>query len=261
MPTIDVENLPEASQIQAAEDATDAEDSFVGNLDVTVDIPGRLFVRGKGLDSEWGGKLDISGTTDDPRISGQLSALRGQLDVIGKTFVIRDSQITFAGASPPDPMLDIEGVYTTEDLVVTAGFQGPSSDPELVLSSNPSLPEDEILSQVLFGKSQGSLSAVEAVQLASALNELSGGGTGLDVVGSIRRFIGADVLQVGGGEDGPEVKVGKYLTEGVYVGTKAGSTPGSSGVEVEIEVTPNISVTSETTEIDSKAGVQYRLDY
>ncbi|MBS8273043.1 DUF490 domain-containing protein [Thalassospira tepidiphila] len=261
VPTIDVENLPEASQIQAAEDATDAEDSFVGNLDVTVDIPGRLFVRGKGLDSEWGGKLDISGTTDDPRISGQLSALRGQLDVIGKTFVIRDSQITFAGASPPDPMLDIEGVYTTEDLVVTAGFQGPSSDPELVLSSNPSLPEDEILSQVLFGKSQGSLSAVEAVQLASALNELSGGGTGLDVVGSIRRFIGADVLQVGGGEDGPEVKVGKYLTEGVYVGTKAGSTPGSSGVEVEIEVTPNISVTSETTEIDSKAGVQYRLDY
>ncbi|NIY74093.1 DUF490 domain-containing protein [Thalassospira sp. HF15] len=261
VPTIEVENLPSTSQTDTPEDNAQEEDGFTGNLDVTVDIPGKLFVRGKGLDSEWGGRLDISGTTDDPRISGQLSALRGQLDVIGKTFVIRDSQITFAGASPPDPMLDIEGVYTTEDLVVTAGFQGPSSDPELVLSSNPSLPEDEILSQVLFGKSQGSLSAVEAVQLASALNELSGGGSGLDLVGSIRRFIGVDVLRVGGGEDGPEVKVGKYLTEGVYVGTKAGSTPGSSGVEVEIEVTPNISVTSESTEIDSKAGVQYRLDY
>ena len=261
VPTIEIENLPDAAQVEKAEDTKEADDAFTGNLDVTVDIPGRLFVRGKGLDSEWGGRLEISGTTDDPRITGQLSALRGQLDVIGKTFVIRDSQITFAGASPPDPMLDIEGVYTTEDLVVTAGFQGPSSDPELVLSSNPSLPEDEILSQVLFGKSQGSLSAVEAVQLASALNELSGGGSGLDVVGSIRRFIGADVLRVGGGEDGPEVKVGKYLTEGVYVGTKAGSTPGSSGVEVEIEVTPNISVTSESTEIDSKAGVQFRLDY
>ena len=160
--------------------------------------------------------------------------------------MIKDSSITFAGASPPDPMLDIKGVYTTSELEVTAGFQGPASDPELVLTSNPSLPEDEILSQVLFGKSQGSLSAIEAVQLASAVNELSGGGSGLDVVGSVRRFIGADVLQVGGGEDGPEVKVGKYL-DGVYVGTKAGSTPGSSGVEVEIEITPNISVTSETT--------------
>ncbi|MBC08187.1 translocation/assembly module TamB domain-containing protein [Thalassospira sp.] len=261
VPTIEIENLPDASQTESQQEAEEADNGFSGNLDVTVDIPGRLFVRGKGLDSEWGGRLEIAGTTDDPRITGQLSALRGQLDVIGKTFVIRDSQITFAGASPPDPMLDIKGVYTTEDLVVTAGFQGPSSDPELVLTSNPSLPEDEILSQVLFGKSQGSLSAVEAVQLASAVNELSGGGSGLDVVGSIRRFIGADVLRVGGGENGPEVKVGKYLTEGVYVGTKAGSTPGSSGVEVEIEVTPNISVTSESTEIDSKAGVQYRLDY
>ena len=128
--------------------------------------------------------------------------------------------------------MDIEGGYTTDDLTVTAGFQGPASDPELVLTSNPSLPEDEILSQVLFGKSQGSLSAIEAVQLASAVNELSGGGGGLDIVGSVRRFIGADVLQVGGGEDGPNVKVGKYLTDGVYVGTKTGTTPGSSGVEV-----------------------------
>lgn len=261
VPTIEISNLPDEAEKEKARKAADKDTGFVGNLDVTVDIPGRLFVRGKGLDSEWGGSLEISGTTDDPRIVGQLSALRGQLDIIGKTFVIKDSKITFAGGSPPDPMLDIKGIYTTTDLEVSAGFQGPASDPELVLSSNPSLPEDEILSQVLFGKSQGSLSAVEAVQLASALNELSGGGSGLDVVGSVRRFIGADVLQVGGGEDGPEVKVGKYLSEGVYVGTKAGATPGSSGVEVEIEVTPNISVTSESTEIDSKAGVQYRLDY
>lgn len=261
VPTLDVVNLPDAGETQEAKEEAEEQGGFVGNLDVTVNIPGRLFVRGKGLDSEWGGNLDISGTTDDPRIVGKLSALRGQLDIIGKTFVVKDSNITFSGGSPPDPLLDIKGVYSTSELEVTAGFRGPSSDPELVLTSNPSLPEDEILSQVLFGKSQGSLSAIEAVQLASALSELSGDGGGLDVVGSVRRFIGADVLQVGGGEDGPEVKLGKYLTDGVYVGTKAGSTPGSSGVEVEIELTPNISVTSETTEIDSKAGIQYRLDY
>ncbi|WP_417810945.1 translocation/assembly module TamB domain-containing protein [Thalassospira alkalitolerans] len=260
VPALDVQNLDDAQQ-RADDEKKKKASGFVGNLDVTVNIPGRLFVRGRGLDSEWGGTLDITGTTAEPIIVGQLQALRGQLDIIGKTFVIKDSKITFSGATPPDPLLDIEGVYTTTDLTVTAGFSGPASDPELVLSSDPSLPEDEILSQVLFGKSQGSLSAIEAVQLASAVNELSGGGGGFDIVGTIRRFIGADVLQVGGGDDGPNVKVGKYLTEGVYVGTKTGTTPGSSGVEVEIELTPNISVTSETTEIDSKAGVQFRLDY
>ncbi|MFH1803321.1 MAG: translocation/assembly module TamB domain-containing protein [Pseudomonadota bacterium] len=255
---LEIDNLQQGA---AAEDAKDTPDAFASALDVRVSIPGRLFVRGKGLESEWGGNLAISGPADDPIIVGELRALRGQLDVIGKTFVIRDSTITFSGAQPPDPLLDIAGVYSTDDLIVTAAFKGLASDPELVLTSEPSLPQDEILSRVLFGKSQGSLSAIEAVQLASAASELSGGGGGLDVVGSIRKFVGVDVLQVGGGDDGPNVRVGQYLADGVYVGTKQGTTPGSSGVEVEIELTPNIKVTSETGAADTKAGIQFKLDY
>ncbi|OSQ38100.1 hypothetical protein TMES_13820 [Thalassospira mesophila] len=260
VPELDVQNLAKVPTEDQKKDAV-AQSGFVTNLNAKVDVPARLFVRGKGLDSEWGGHLDITGRADNPKIVGELRALRGQLDLIGKTFVIRDSKITFSGAQPPDPLLDIAGVYTTDDLTVTASLTGPANDPKLSLSSEPALPQDEILSQVLFGKSQGSLSAVEAVQLANAAAQLSGNGGGLDVIGTIRNFIGADVLRVDSGENGPTVKAGKYLTDDIYVGTKQGTTPGSSGVEVEIELTPHIKVTSETSEIDSKAGIQFKLDY
>ncbi|AUG53142.1 translocation/assembly module TamB domain-containing protein [Thalassospira marina] len=258
---LDVQNLAKVQDEDDKKDDDKEAGGFVANLNAKVNVPARLFVRGKGLDSEWGGHLDITGRADNPKIVGELRALRGQLDLIGKTFVIKDSKITFSGAQPPDPLLDIAGVYTTDDLTVTASLSGPAADPKLSLSSEPALPQDEILSQVLFGKSQGSLSAVEAVQLANAAAQLSGGGGGLDVIGTIRNFIGADVLSVDGGEDGPTVKAGKYLTDDIYVGTKQGTTPGSSGVEVEIELTPHIKVTSETNEIDSKAGIQFKLDY
>jgi translocation and assembly module TamB len=260
VPELDVQNLAKAAANDKKNDST-KQSGFVANLNAKVDVPARLFVRGKGLDSEWGGHLDITGRADNPKIVGELRALRGQLDLIGKTFVIKDSKITFSGAQPPEPLLDIAGVYTADDLTVTASLSGPANDPKLTLSSEPALPQDEILSQVLFGKSQGSLSAVEAVQLANAAAQLTGGGGGLDVIGTIRNFIGADVLRVDGGANGPTVKAGKYLTDDIYVGTKQGTTPGSSGVEVEIELTPHIKITSETSEIDSKAGIQFKLDY
>jgi translocation and assembly module TamB len=258
VPELDVQNLPGANADK--QDKKKKEKAFKANLDVKINMPARLFVRGKGLDSEWGGNLAITGTADNPKIVGQIKALRGQMDVIGKTFVVKDSKITFSGAQPPNPILDIEGVYTTDDLTVTAAFSGPASDAKLTLSSDPSMPQDEILSHVLFGKSKGGLTPVEAVQLANAASQLSGG-KGLDVIGSIRNMLGVDVFRVDSGENGPSVKVGKYIADGVYVGTKQGATSGSSGVEVEIDVAPHVKVTSETSQIDSKAGIQFKLDY
>lgn len=263
VPQLDVENLRQSEGKARQEEKKEQDDAgaFAAELDMKVDIPGLLFVRGKGLDSEWAGSLDITGTADDPRIVGELLARRGQFDVIGKTFVIRDSKIAFFGGRPPDPLLDIVGVHTAGNLTVTASLAGHASKTKLTLSSDPVLPQEEILSRVLFGKSQGSLSTVEALQLASVAAEMSGVGGGLDVLGSIRKFLKVDVLRVEGGEEGPEVEVGKYLTEGVYVGTKRGATSGSSGVEVEIELTPNIKATSESTDIDNKAGIQFKWDY
>jgi translocation and assembly module TamB len=230
-------------------------------LDIQINLPGQVFVRGRGLDSEWQGNLKVEGTTAVPRISGLLSAKRGKFDVIGKSFTLEDSTIRFLAGDRIDPVLGIRGVYQAEDLTVIARLAGPASKPDVILESQPSLPEDEILSRVLFGKTKGRLNAAEAVQLAASVSELSGGGSGLDILGSLRRFAGVDVLEVGAGESGAQVKAGKYIADGVYVGAKQGSAPGSSSVEVEVEVTPNISVNTESGQTDSSVGVQFKWDY
>lgn len=266
VPQIEVENLPETKpKPKKKNDEEEAEEetpgAFTTDLKVTVKVPARLFVRGKGLDSEWAGRLDVSGSATNPVIKGELHARRGQLDVIGKDFRLRDSKIIFTGGLPPDPLLAIAGVYTTSELAVTASLAGPVSQAKLTLSSEPELPQDEILSRVMFGKSQGNLSPVEAIQLASAASSLLGVGGNLDIVGSLRKSLNMDVLRVEGGETGPALQVGKYLSEGVFVGTKQGLTSGSTGVVMEIELTPILKVTNETDEIGNKTGLQFKWDY
>src|SRR5262249_45385201 len=68
-------------------------------LDIKIDMPGNIFVRGHGLDSEWRGKLTITGTSAAPAISGSLEQIRGSVDLLGKTFTLTRGRITFDGSA------------------------------------------------------------------------------------------------------------------------------------------------------------------
>jgi translocation and assembly module TamB len=111
------------------------------------------------------------------------------------------------------------------------------------LSSTPMLPNDEVLSQVLFGASASQLSPLEAAQLASALTSLASGG-GFDVIGGLRSFARLDRLAlVGGATTGYSVAGGKYLGERIYV-ELAGGSRDASYAEVEYRITRNLSLVS-----------------
>jgi translocation and assembly module TamB len=46
-------------------------------LDITIDAPGRIFLRGRGIDAEFGGMIQIAGTTQNIIPAGQFEMLRG----------------------------------------------------------------------------------------------------------------------------------------------------------------------------------------
>ena len=94
-------------------------------LDIKVDMPGNIFVRGHGLDSEWRGKLTVTGTSAEPAISGQLEQIRGSVDLLGKTFTLTRGRITFDGSQSLDPVLDIGAEVSAAD--ITAGSTSAAS--------------------------------------------------------------------------------------------------------------------------------------
>ncbi|MGF1611020.1 MAG: translocation/assembly module TamB domain-containing protein [Kiloniellales bacterium] len=233
-------------------------------LDLVIDMPGRIFVRGQGLDSEWGGNLKITGTADAPIINGELSVVRGQLTVIGRTFQLDKGVVSFTGGEEINPLLDVAARYEGSDLTVTALVTGSAQDPQFELTSQPSLPQDEILSRVLFGKSSAQLTAFEAVQLAQVAADLTGkGGQGAGLLDRARTVMGVDVLRVEADESGaPTVAAGRYLTEKVYVGVRQGAAASSGSVGVEVELTPHISVKSDVGQTgESDIGINFKWDY
>ena len=242
----------------------DAEAPVPTALDLTIKIGQPALVMGRGVNALWTGSLHVTGSADEPRISGTLNSLRGTLDFAGKTFKLNKSTIAFYGRSPPNPTLNVVLGYERNDFQATIAVTGQATDPEIELSSPSGLPQDEIISRILFDKQVGELSAFEAAQLAATAAELSGAtGGGLSLLGQIQQQLGLDVLRVDqGASGGTTVSAGKYIDKGIYVGVEQGALASDSSVKVEIDVTDNISVdTSVGQDASGDVGVNWKWDY
>ncbi len=276
-------NLPPDEGTTVAE--TPAASSASGMLDVTVVIPNHFFVRGHGLESEWGGRLAVTGPFDRPDLEGQLKSVRGTMNLLGKEFVLSTGIVSFEGGTMP--FLNIVLTYDSNAITAEASVSGPAERPRLVLSSRPALPQDEIVSQVLFGRSASGLSRFEALQLAAAVGSLAGFGNGaFGLLDMTRDVLGMDVVRLGSadpqkkaaerrdpfsgpsgssgsGEDEsePTIEVGKYVLDNVYVGLEQGMGPDTSGVRVEVELGPHTNFEAKTTNQASEAGINWKWDY
>lgn len=231
------------------------------DLDLTVTAPRDIFVRGRGLDSEWKMDLAVKGDAADPRVTGAIEKVRGRLELLGRPFTLETGRITFDGGRKIDPQIDV--ALEREDNGIRGGIAvtGRASAPELHFTSTPDLPEDEVLPRLLFGQSKQSLTGAQALQLATGIATLMSGKEGpLDIA---RKAVGIDVLRVEGESvDDASVTVGRNIGQGIFVGAKQGLQGQGSAVTVEVDVFDGVKVDSEVKEEGgSNIGIIWRKDF
>lgn len=264
VPQLAVQRVGEAPAELVAE-ARRADPTLDFDLDVKVRADNRIFIEGMGLDSEWGTNLTIGGTVSHPQLTGTVEVVRGNYAFAGRRFDFNRGIIRLGGEFPPNPTLDIEAGATVEGIEALLLVTGPALKPEINFSSSPVLPQDEILSRLLFGGSAAELSATEALQLGAALASLRGGGGGLNPLGKIRQATSVDRLRIVGADEttgrGTSLAVGQYLTDDVYVEVSS-DTQGNTLTQLQIELTRALSILSQVGQTGSSSlQLQYAKDY
>jgi translocation and assembly module TamB len=226
---------------------------------------GGLQVRGLGIRSTWTTDIHVGGVADSPAFTGRADLVRGDYDFAGRTFRLDRGVIRFRGESPPNPLLDIRALAQVQGLDATVLVQGTGLKPEISFASNPPLPQDELLSRILFGTSITNLSAPEALQLASAVAALNSGTGSLDPINALRRAVGLDRLRVLPADiatgQKTAIAAGKYLGRKLYVEV---ITDGHeySATRVEYEITRWLSILSTVSTIGrAQASVRVSKDY
>jgi translocation and assembly module TamB len=155
-------------------------------------------------------------------------------------------------------------VATTEartGTIISIIVEGPATEPEVSFVSTPSLPQDEVLSQLIFGRDLQNISPLQAVQLAAAVGTLAGRGDG-GLINDFRKNIGLDDFDVTTDENGnAAVRAGKYLSENIYTDVTV-SSDGSTEVNLNLDITDEITAKG-TVDADGETsvGIFFERDY
>ncbi|CUH65180.1 Autotransporter assembly factor TamB [Thalassovita autumnalis] len=205
-------------------------------LDLTISAPARVFVRGRGLDAELGGSLRVGGTSHQVIPEGQFDLIRGRMDLLGNRLNLTEGLIQLQGAF--DPFLRFVAETTTDAVTAEITIEGPASAPVLRFTSTPDLPEDEVLSLLLFGRDLSTISPLQAVRLAAAIATLSGNGGNL--TGGLRQGLALDDLDVTTDEDGAtQARIGKYISDNIYTEITA-DTDGNNRIDLNLQLSPSV---------------------
>lgn len=265
---------------------------LLARLNLTLDAPRGVFVRGRGLNAELGGTVHITGSSNHPVISGGFDLINGLMDIAGATLIFSSGRVSFNGTGLQhkiDPTIDFIansalGGATSAKLEVS----GYADAPIITLSSTNGLPPDQILAELLFGENVSQLSALQAAGIASALVTLTGagGGGGLNPLNTVQRKLGLNRLVISSNSNtqsgatsqtqtntGVTIQAGRYVTNRVYVGAKE-STNGLTQAQVQVDITRQLKVQTTlstgggtvqgaTPENDpgSSVGISYQFQY
>jgi translocation and assembly module TamB len=243
-------------------------------LNLTLNAPQQVFVRGRGLVAELGGTIHIRGTTSNPIPDGGLQLRQGTFSIVGSTLTFTEGTIDFAGAGIANPSIHFVATSTTATMVATLTISGTAKDPKIALSSVPDMPQDEILAQLLFNTSTAKLSPFQLAEIAAALASMSGATGTFDPLERLRNTFGLDRLSVGSSSTGnPTLEAGSYLARGVYLGAKQSASGGGTQATVQVDLAKGLklettagsgttSATGATSNADAASvGLTYQFEY
>lgn len=240
-------------------------------LAINVQAPQAVFVRGRGLDAEVGGQFTVTGDPSAPAVLGNLTLRRGNFNLLGHRLAFTRGNVSLVSATTVDPLLDFAATTTVQGTIIEVDFTGSSRAPKIELTSTPTLPQDEAMALLLFGKPSSALSPMELLSAAQALAELTGRQpVGGGFMAKIRGGLGLDNLSINSNSSGSgsnqgtttSVEGGRYVAPGVYVGARQGASADSSRGVVEWEVFKHTKVEGDIgADSTGKVGVKMEWDY
>ncbi|MBS1963947.1 MAG: translocation/assembly module TamB domain-containing protein [Bdellovibrionales bacterium] len=228
-------------------------------LDISVSAPGNIIVQNELMDLEAKGELRIVGTIENPRPLGTATAVQGKILFKDRAFQIMNGTMEFDSPATINPRYEVLAVTELANRRIQLFSTGRLDDQRFEFTSNPPMPEPDILNLLALGVTgddsrkfrANDRSAYEQGEAASlVLHSLdfnrevqnkTGFSIGVDEAVDDQRGLSAFSRATSADSaTAPKIVIRRQIGE--RVGISAGSTVGV-GTSIQREVNAEVSVT------------------
>lgn len=200
-----------------------------------------------GLKTRLEGKLNIVQRPNRAmRATGEIRLVDGKFKAYGQNLLIREGSILFSGPLdvPNLKVVAIRNPSTMSDSSITVGVRvtGTAQQPELLVFSEPGMPQAEQLSYLLRGRGLDGSGDTDGNALVQSM--LLGAGVGKvgGVVTNIGESLGLKDVAVdtGGSGDDTEVNITAYVLPGLQIGYGVGVFSSIGELRLRYELLPRL---------------------
>ena len=195
---------------------------MIVHSEVRVNIGNDVRVDAFGLQGRLSGGVGTRVHTGEiPVGRGELNVIDGRYAAYGQKLAINKGQLLFEASPLDDPGLDIEARRKIETVTVGLNVRGTLQAPRLSFFSDPSMPQTQIVTYLLTGKSMDSVAGNDTATMTSARETLAMQGGGL-LASQIGRRLGLEEVGVesslaSNGGANTALVLGKFLSPRLFI--------------------------------------------
>ncbi|MGD1978416.1 MAG: translocation/assembly module TamB domain-containing protein [Akkermansiaceae bacterium] len=127
-------------------------------LDIDIETIDPVLIRGNLAKGQVTGRAKVGGTIGDPTTSGTLKTEKLVADLPFSELEVQTGIITLRPDSLTNPVINLRGRSEVGQYVIQVYLSGPVQNPKLVLTSDPPMPEGEIMLLLATGSASDQLS-------------------------------------------------------------------------------------------------------
>lgn len=236
-------------------------------LSVDVDLGNDFRFRGYGLDAKLEGLLRLRAQPARPlAANGVVRVSEGTYRAWGQRLEIERGQLSFQGPVE-NPGLDILAMRRNQEVEAGVSVLGTAVNPRVQLYSEPSVPDTEKLSWLLFGHgTEGMEKSDAALLLQAAHSLLAGNSQGKGVTDEILETIGVDDVGMRSvretdGKSTQIVTVSKQLGRNFRISLEKSITGLRDAVKLSLQLSRRWALVSRIGNDESSVGATYTVQF
>jgi translocation and assembly module TamB len=232
------------------------EERFAVTSDVRLVLGDRVKVRAFGLSAAVVGAVRARSTPQGATTAaGELEVTEGRYRAYGRELEVERGRLLFTGGPVTDPGVDLRAIRDLPGYKVGVIARGPLRRPQLTLFSEPSLPQSQIVSMLIVGRSNlqsdpgAPDSGVSAAERGGAI-----------LAGQLGKYVGLDEVGLTEGADtGAELVLGKYLSPRLYVSYGISLVDEINTLKLRYTIGDHWVISAESGR-ESAADIEYRIE-